>query len=209
MKLYSPPMDWNEQASTWDAKAVKLYAAAAFERLAELLDARARPLEGLRVLDFGCGTGLLSEKLAPRCAEVVALDPAAKMIEMLRAKVEHHGWSHVHPLVGTLDEALAARTPQLSEPFDVVVCSSVCAFVPDYPGTVNQLANMLAPGGHFVQFDWELDANAEDPYGLSREAIERALGEADLTECVVETAFEREFEGFTMKPLVGIGLSRR
>ena len=199
-------MDWNDQAATWDDEpAVKLYAAAAFESLGKLLDERGRALEGLRVLDFGCGTGLLSEALAPTCREVVALDPAAKMIEVVEAKVERHAWSHVHPIVGTLDEALAAGEAKLAATFDLVVCSSVCAFVPDYPGTVRQLASMLAPGGHFVQFDWELDESADEPYGLSRRAIEQALGEAGLSELAVDIGFEREFEGFTMKPLVGVG----
>ena len=199
-------MDWDDQASTWDDQpAVKLYAGAAFESLGRLLDTRGRSLKGLRVLDFGCGTGLLAEALATPCKEVVALDPAAKMIEVLRHKVEQHGWAHVHPIAATLEGAIAGGDPRLSTPFDVIACSSVCAFLPDYPGTAKQLADMLAPGGHFVQFDWELDESADEPYGLSRAAIEQALTAAGLSDVAVEIAFERQFEGFTMKPLAGIG----
>ena len=40
----------------------------------------------IRVLDFGCGTGLLTEKIAPLVNEIVAIDSSPKMIEVLRKK---------------------------------------------------------------------------------------------------------------------------
>lgn len=199
-------MDWNDHASEWDGDpAVRTYADGAFERLGTLLERLDRPTAQLRVLDFGCGTGLLTERLAPRCKAVVALDPASKMIEVVQAKVDAHGWDNVRPLAATLEQAQASHPATFAEPFDLIVCSSVCAFVPDYPGTVQALASLLAPGGLFVQFDWELDESAEEPYGLSRAGIRSALERAGLSNIVVETAFERPMGEITMAPLLGAG----
>ena len=198
-------MDWNDIAPSWDAKAgVRLYAASALEAVEELLSSHGRSLEGQRALDFGCGTGLLSELLAQNCGEVVGLDPAPNMIGAFRAKIAANAWDHVHALLGTLDEALARD--ELSSPsFDLVVCSSVCAFVPDYPSTVRQLAELLRPGGHFVQFDWELDEASQRSFGLSREQIEGALTGAGLEAVSVTPSFCILVEGQQMQPLMGVG----
>jgi 2-polyprenyl-3-methyl-5-hydroxy-6-metoxy-1,4-benzoquinol methylase len=199
-------MDWDEHASTWDEEpAVRAYADAAFVTLTEVADRTGRGLDGVRVLDFGCGTGLLTELLAPKCREVVSLDPASKMIEVLRAKVGARGWEHVRTVSDTLDDALAADHPALASPFDVIVCSSVCAFLPDYPATAKQLASLLSPGGLFVQFDWERNESDSDPFGLTRAEIKAALSDAGLSDVVARTAFERTIDETTMKPLLGYG----
>lgn len=199
-------MDWDTHADGWDDDPrVRAYAAKAHEALTRLLGQLDVALSGLRVLDFGCGTGLLTEALAQSCAAVVGLDPSTKMLAVLRAKIDTHAWAHVHTIAGTLEQALARAPQQLQTPFDVVVCSSVCAFVPDYPATVQRLASMLKPRGVFVQFDWERDDTAEEPFGLSRTRIETALRTAELTDVDVGTAFSCMLDEDTMRPLFGIG----
>lgn len=193
--------EWDEHAEGWDDNvAVRQYAAAAFESLTALLQRRDKSLEASRVLDFGCGTGLLAVKLAASAREVVALDPSAPMIAKLQAKVDGLGLTHVHPIASTLERA------NIVGPFDLIVCSSVCAFLDDYEGTVARLASMLCPGAAFVQFDWELDSQADEPFGLNREAIADALQQAGLIEPHIATAFEVSVDGTVMKPLVGLGL---
>lgn len=199
-------MEWDDHAATWDDDpAVRTYAEGAFGALTRILAERGLELDGKRVLDFGCGTGLLTEALAPRAGQVVGLDPAAKMVEVLQRKVEARGWSHVHTVANTLEDAVASTNPHVAGPFDLIVCSSVCAFLPDYPGTTAQLASLLAPGGLFVQFDWELDPTDEEPYGLTRAQIEETLGKAGLSKVHVGIGFEKPIGEMTMRPLVGVG----
>ena len=62
---------WDQYAAEWDTNpAVILYAQKAYETLTGVVD----PV-GLDVLDFGCGTGLLTEKIAAVANRIVALDP--------------------------------------------------------------------------------------------------------------------------------------
>lgn len=68
----TPPTDaWAEAAPSWDTDpAVLTYAEAALASLRAAVALR----PDARVLDFGCGTGVLTERLAPRVREVVADD---------------------------------------------------------------------------------------------------------------------------------------
>lgn len=165
-------MEWDDYASGWDQREeVRAYADAAFESLRRQCDELGFPLAGARVCDFGCGTGLLSEKLAA-------------------------------------SEALVSSYPHLQLPFDMVVCSSVCAFLDDYPGAVTLLTRLLRPGGLFVQWDWELDPNEAEPFGLERSAIRNALEAAGLDVLSLDTGFRLTVGEDTMAPLMGVGRKR-
>ena len=185
-------MNWDDEADSWDDDpAVQAYGQAALQSLLEL---DGLTLEGKRVLDFGCGTGRLTVAMAEQADRVVGLDLSEAMVARLRAK----GVPNVVGVAGDLaDHDLG--------PFDVVTCSSVCAFLPDYPATAKRLVERLVPGGWFVQWDWELDPEAEEPFGLRRDTIEQSLTAAGLTDVVVRTGFSVPFEGMTMAPLMGVG----
>ena len=193
-------MSWDDEAATWDDHpAVQIYARAALGSLEQACASRAVTIAGARVLDFGCGTGLLTVALAEAGAEVVGLDVSAAMLAVLEGKKV----AGVTTVQGPLDAASGA--PALAAPFDLITCSSVCAFLQDYPGTVVELVALLRPGGLFVQWDWEWDATAEEPMGLTRAAVQAALEGAGLTEVEVDTGFEAAFEGMVMRPVRGIG----
>jgi len=188
-------MSWDDMAGTWDDDpAVRAYSEAALGSLREVLRARGRSLEGMRVLDFGCGTGLLTAAMAAEAAEVVGFDVSEPMVEVLRAKA----LPGVVALSGTLaDHDLGA--------FDLVTCSSVLAFVESYDTVVAELLGLLRPGGWLVHWDWELDPAAEEPFGLSREAIAAGLAGAGFDEVLVTTGFEQPFEEMVMRPVMGLG----
>ena len=190
-------MTWDEAAATWDTDEVtRAYAAAAFASLERLLATEATSLDGARVLDFGCGTGLLTEQLASRCSAIDAVDASQSMLAVLAAKIEREGWQHVRAL---------AEVPAESAPYNLVVCSSVCAFLDDYPAEVSRLAEGLRPGGLFMQWDWELDPADDEPFGMTRDGIRSGLTGAGLEVIQVETAFSVPIGEHTMRPLLGVG----
>jgi predicted TPR repeat methyltransferase len=192
-------MAWDAYAAGWDDQpGVRAYARAAFGSLLALAEASGFDLAGSRACDFGCGTGLLTEQLVDLCDRIDAVDSSPAMLEILRGKIAHHGWDNVR---------VFDRLPQPPDPYDLVVCSSVCAFVDDYPGLVNQLVSSMRPGGLFVQWDWERDSGDDEPFGLTREAVRHVLGASGLVSPTVGTGFEISVDGQTMKPLMGAGRS--
>ena len=83
-------MTWDDHAADWDDNpAVRAYAEAAFNSLTTLCDERIFDLHSSRAFDFGCGTGLLTEKLASACRQVVAMDTSPKMINVLNLSLIH------------------------------------------------------------------------------------------------------------------------
>ena len=200
-------MNWDEYADGWDENpAVMAYADAAYSSLLRMEQAGLVQIENSRVLDFGCGTGLLSRKLSSRAARVVALDTSDQMIEILKTKIGNLGLTNLDLITKPLEEAISSEAIHFDSPFDLITCSSVCAFLEEYPATVRTLSRLLRHGGAFVQWDWELDPEDEEPYGLTRDEIDTALADAGLKNRVVEVAFEIEFEGELMRPLIGLGV---
>ncbi|WP_333682995.1 bifunctional 2-polyprenyl-6-hydroxyphenol methylase/3-demethylubiquinol 3-O-methyltransferase UbiG [Pontibaca methylaminivorans] len=99
------------------------------------------PFEGLRILDIGCGGGLLSEPMARLGAGVVGADAAAENIPVAAIHAEQSGLmiDYRH----TTAEALA----ELGERFDVVVNMEVIEHVSDPAGFLRACHDLLKPGG--------------------------------------------------------------
>ncbi|HVV61756.1 MAG TPA: bifunctional 2-polyprenyl-6-hydroxyphenol methylase/3-demethylubiquinol 3-O-methyltransferase UbiG [Pseudolabrys sp.] len=112
-------------------------AAAHFDRDAKKLDC----LKGLRILDIGCGGGILSEPLARIGADVVGADPAEDNIAAARAHAQDTGVT-VDYRATTAEELAAA-----SERFDIVLAMEVVEHVADVPLFVKTCAAMVKPDG--------------------------------------------------------------
>jgi 2-polyprenyl-6-hydroxyphenyl methylase / 3-demethylubiquinone-9 3-methyltransferase len=98
-------------------------------------------LKGLRILDIGCGGGVLSEPLARLGATVVGADPAAANIEVARCHAAQSDL--IVDYRCTTAEALA----EAGERFDVVLAMEVVEHVADVPEFVRRCGEMLKPGG--------------------------------------------------------------
>lgn len=99
-------------------------------------------LGGKRVLDVGCGGGLLSEGLAESGAEVTGLEPGEGAVGAARAHLQVSGWE-IDYRQAELGDFLAEGP----EPFDVVTCMEVLEHVPDPAELVRQCTEALKPGG--------------------------------------------------------------
>ncbi|SET06714.1 3-demethylubiquinone-9 3-methyltransferase [Oceanicella actignis] len=103
-----------------------------------------RPFEGLRILDIGCGGGLLSEPMARLGAQVVGADAAERNIPVARLHARRMGLEidYRH----TTAEALAAA----GERFDAILNMEVVEHVPDPQAYLDACATLLRPGGVMI-----------------------------------------------------------
>ncbi|KIC31146.1 class I SAM-dependent DNA methyltransferase [Leisingera sp. ANG-M6] len=192
--------DWNDYADGWDGNSdVRLYADRAFAALDGSAGITGGGWQDKRVLDFGCGTGLLSEKLAPHVREVVAADTSERMIAVLQEKA----LPKVRALCTDILDGGAREAAGMLGGFDMICASSVCSFLPDYRGAAEVLAGLLNNGGVFVQWDW-LAADAGGS-GLTEPQVREALRAAGLEAVRVERVFEMESGGQAMPVLMGSG----
>jgi len=101
----------------------------------------AKPLEGLRVLDIGCGGGLLSEPVARMGAEVVGADPSEKNIGIASTHAKASGVAVDYRAV------TAEQLAEAGETFDIVLNMEVVEHVADVELFMNTCASMVRPGG--------------------------------------------------------------
>ena len=97
------------------------------------------PQPGESILDLGCGTGHLTEKIANFGATVVGIDSASTMIEQARTHYPHLRF-----------EVADATNLQFTEQFDAVFSNAVLHWIKESEKVVASICRALKPGGRFV-----------------------------------------------------------
>lgn len=187
-------VDWDNYADSWESTpGVKDFAQLCFKDL----NARFK-LQGLRILDFGCGTGLLTQLLHAAGAQVVAVDSSAKMIEMLNVKK----LNGVQTLVSELNAADIYNQEVLQKPFDLIIASSVLAFIPNQQEKLEQLKGLLHPQGSFIQWDWQkLEEQAD--FGFHSNELQDLYEQVGLNVITIAESFSVDSENGRFAALIG------
>ncbi len=140
--------------------------------------ARKYALPGMRVLDFGCGSGIFSIEMAKAVGpngKVVAADLQQAMLDWLRRKIKGTG----------LDERIVlhrttAKTSGLKEKFDFVLAFYVAHETPDLKAFLKEMRSLLKGGGRLLV--------VEPSFHVSREDFKEMFG---LAQCIGLKAVEQ------------------
>lgn len=188
--------EWDEYAENWDVDpSVEKYAKNAFSELLDSIN-----INGLTVLDFGCGTGALTQLMSPSVESIVAIDPSSEMIKLLDKKA----LNNVTSICDYLSSELVQNFPELENKFDLIVASSVCGFLPDYEMTLSLLKSLLKKDGLFVQWDW-LSEDDSSGMGLSEKRVKQAFLASGFVSIKVNSPFIMNSSKGNMPVLMAIG----
>ncbi|MGC4398116.1 bifunctional 2-polyprenyl-6-hydroxyphenol methylase/3-demethylubiquinol 3-O-methyltransferase UbiG [Hydrogenophaga crocea] len=100
-------------------------------------------LSGQRVLDVGCGGGILSDSMARRGANVTGIDLASKALKVAQL----HALEAATPNVQYLETSVEALAAEQPASFDVVTCMEMIEHVPDPASVVRACSELVKPGG--------------------------------------------------------------
>lgn len=138
--------DFDEKAATWDDDPAKVERAHA---VAEIIRDAVPVRDDARVLDFGAGTGLLSQHLAGHVGPITLIDPSAGMREVIASKIE----AGTLPRDSRVWDVDLATDDAPAEEFDLVATLMTLHHVSDVPRVLAAFAGLLADGGHVAIVD--------------------------------------------------------
>lgn len=122
------------------------------------------PKEGEQILDLGCGTGHLTEKIAQQGAKVIGIDFSENMIEEAQRLYSHLDF-----------QVQNAEHLQLDEKVDAVFSNAALHWMKNASAVTNSVANCLKQGGRFVA-----EFGGQDNVAVIIEALYQALGEKGI-----------------------------
>ena len=168
------PTHFDTAARDWDQRPMSLQLAAVPERLLAQLPLRASD----HVLDFGAGTGLLSTPIAPKVAQVTALDMSAAMLQVLDEK----GFANITPLQQDIFAGLPGQ-------YHAVVSCMALHHVADTAALLRAFAAALHSGGRIAlvdlyqedgSFHGDNQAKGVQHFGFAPEALQALAEQAGL-----------------------------
>ncbi len=149
---------WDGYANQWnESDQVRIYADSVFRSWRSVVAPLITDLPNSRVLDFGCGTGQLTEEVAPYCGEIVAIDTSKAMIGHLQIRIGRSRMRNVAALQATVNGTTSQECQILAQGFDLILASSVCPYLESYEEMLVGLVRILNPGGLYAQWDWSED----------------------------------------------------
>ena len=158
---------FDHAAATWDENPGRVRMAQA---LAAAMRAAVPITPAMTVIDFGCGTGLVSLALQPHAGRVIGIDSSPGMLSVLDEKVRALGLSNVETCCLDLRTQPA---PELRA--EVIVSAMALHHIADIPAMLRALSALLAPGGYLALADLDSEDGSfhEDPTGVFHHGIDR------------------------------------
>jgi 2-polyprenyl-3-methyl-5-hydroxy-6-metoxy-1,4-benzoquinol methylase len=187
--MSSEKRDFDKEAAAWDEHPARMQLAS---DVAAAITRQVILTTDMDVLDFGCGTGLLTLQLAPRVKSITGVDSSRGMLNVLAAKVAKQNLTNVRTLLLDLE---AGDT--LTDEYDLIVSNMTLHHIRDIDFLLTRFSKAISPGGHLCIADLDLDDGLfhDDNqgvfhFGFDRAALRQAFTEAGFGDAHDTTAAE-------------------
>ena len=105
---------------------------------------RLAPLRGKRVVDVGCGGGILADAMARRGAEVLGVDLSSKALKVAQL----HALEAATPSIEYREISAESLAEEQPGRYDIVTCMEMLEHVPEPLSIIRSIHDLLVPGGH-------------------------------------------------------------
>jgi 2-polyprenyl-3-methyl-5-hydroxy-6-metoxy-1,4-benzoquinol methylase len=201
--------DFDKEAATWDQNPGRVKLA---DDVADSIIREIQPTGDMDILDFGCGTGLVTLRLQPFAKTITGADSSKGMLGVLQDKVSRSGLKNVKTQFVDFEKG-----ERVAGTFHLVVSSMTLHHIHDPAPLFRQLHDLLNPGGILCISDLDKedgsfhgDNTGVLHFGFDRQHLKGLLEKAGFREVrdVTAAAVEKEIEGkgkrtFTVFLIIG------
>ena len=188
---WNSPDKFNREASLWDENPQRR--AVALE-VAKAIIAATNPRDTAHALEFGCGTGLVTMKIAPLVKTLSAVDTSSAMLSVLQEKIKTSGLSGIETICTDLSSP--SDTFAAEKTFELIYGSMTLHHIDDTAGFLIRISRLLSPGGMLALADLDQEDGMfhDDPlekvhHGFDRGVLAAMLKAAGLETILFETIY--------------------
>jgi ubiquinone/menaquinone biosynthesis C-methylase UbiE len=158
---------FDAKAAAWDEDPFKVKLA---NDISATIMREIAPTKDMNVLDYGCGSGLVTLKIQPLVKSITGMDSSGGMLEVLRSKVERQNLKNVHIRFMDLEQCTEAN-----DAFHLIVSSMTLHHIEEPARLLKRFYDLLLPGGilGIADLDMEDGAFHKDNTGVVHFGFER------------------------------------
>lgn len=172
--------DFDKEAAAWDEHPARVQLA---NDVARAITRQVTLRPDMDVLDFGCGTGLLTLLLAPQVKSITGVDSSRGMLNVLAAKIAKQSLTNARTRLLDLEAG-----DVLTDEYDLIVSNMTLHHIREVGPLLERFSKAISPGGHLCLSDLDLDDGLfhDDNQGVFHSGFDRA----DLRRAFVDAGFE-------------------
>ncbi len=179
--------DFDIEAAQWDANPGRVKLA---DDVADAIVREAAPSRDMDVLDYGCGTGLVTLRLQPKVRTITGADSSQGMLGVLQGKVRSRGLTNVQTRLVDFEKG-----GRVEGAYHLIVSSMTMHHVKDTAGLFRRWYDLLLPGGLLAAADLDTEDGSFHGnntgvfhFGFDRDDLKKLLHQSGFHDVRVVTA---------------------